>query len=161
MCRRRCLTNYLGKSFGLGSETRRTRSRLPDPYAVETGKFDERWALSVHVIDTRGVADRLGCTECRCDLYNVTGEALIWRGYKGGLYCCDDQSQCRLSHEGVGVGVGGGKRGLFLRYNVTWIDWSDSLLPVSVFVMDITDEYYSEPVLNGTRSHNCHVSFIG
>ncbi|RLM61869.1 uncharacterized protein C2845_PM14G19580 [Panicum miliaceum] len=31
--------------------------------------------LNVHAIDARGAADRPGCTECRCGLYNVTADA--------------------------------------------------------------------------------------
>uniref|UniRef100_A0A803MXP3 Stress up-regulated Nod 19 n=1 Tax=Chenopodium quinoa TaxID=63459 RepID=A0A803MXP3_CHEQI len=69
----------LGQYFGLGSETRKTVTHVPDPYAIEVGNpdevpegFEERWLVNVHAIDTRGVVDRLGCTECRCSLYNST-----------------------------------------------------------------------------------------
>ncbi|KAK3008370.1 hypothetical protein RJ639_014078 [Escallonia herrerae] len=49
------------------------------PYGIEVGDpkeipagYEEKWLLNVHAIDTRGAEDRLGCTECKCDLYNVT-----------------------------------------------------------------------------------------
>ncbi|PIN04734.1 hypothetical protein CDL12_22731 [Handroanthus impetiginosus] len=69
----------LPQYFGLGPETRRTATNVPDPYGIEVGNpadvpagYEERWMLNVHAIDTRGAEDKLGCTECRCDLYNVT-----------------------------------------------------------------------------------------
>ncbi|KAH7867111.1 hypothetical protein Vadar_028986 [Vaccinium darrowii] len=98
--------NGLWQYFGLGSETRRMAANVPDPYGVEVGNpaeippgYEEKWFLNVHATDTRGVEDRLGCTECRCDLYNVTtdenGEPLS-PGYTGGLKCCYDQTWCRV-----------------------------------------------------------------
>ncbi|KAL0862820.1 hypothetical protein Bca101_041938 [Brassica carinata] len=90
--------------FGLGSETRKTSTRVPDPYAIEIDNPEEtpegyefKWLLDIHAIDTRGVMDKSGCTECHCDLYNVTidqyGRA-IKPDYKGGLHCCYDKTQC-------------------------------------------------------------------
>jgi Stress up-regulated Nod 19 len=62
----------LGQYYGLGSETRKTDTWVPDPYGIVVGNpeevpagYEERWLLNVHAIDTRGVTDRLGCTECR------------------------------------------------------------------------------------------------
>jgi Stress up-regulated Nod 19 len=62
----------LGQYYGLGSETRKTDTWVPDPYGIVVGipeevpaGYEERWLLNVHAIDTRGVTDRLGCTECR------------------------------------------------------------------------------------------------
>ncbi|KAH1134060.1 hypothetical protein GLYMA_05G126700v4 [Glycine max] len=72
--------------------------------------------IKVHAIDTRGLVDKMGCTECKCDLYNVTkdenGEPLR-PDYKGGMFCCYDQMQCRLRE-----GFDGTKRSLYLRYTV-------------------------------------------
>ncbi|KAJ8541245.1 hypothetical protein K7X08_002061 [Anisodus acutangulus] len=78
---------------------------VPDPYGIEIGnpkevpdRFEERWVLNLHAIDTRGVEDRLGCTECKCDLYNVTKDdhgGVIEPDYIGGLRCCYDQTRCR------------------------------------------------------------------
>ncbi|KAE9467633.1 hypothetical protein C3L33_00428, partial [Rhododendron williamsianum] len=56
----------LGQYFGLGSETRRTATHVPDPYGIEVGNpaeippgYEEKWMMNVHAIDTRGVEDRL------------------------------------------------------------------------------------------------------
>ncbi|KAF6134019.1 hypothetical protein GIB67_038310 [Kingdonia uniflora] len=134
----------LAQYFGLGSETRRTVTYVPDPYGIEVGNpgeipdgYEERWLLNVHAIDTRGVEDRLGCTECKCDLYNVTKDEYgrpLSSDYTGGLDCCYDQTQCRLKEGFQSI-----KRGLYLRYKVKWIDWEDSILPVKIYIFDVTD----------------------
>ncbi|KAL0415468.1 UNVERIFIED_CONTAM: hypothetical protein Slati_3378700 [Sesamum latifolium] len=96
----------LSQYFGVGSETRRTATYVPDPYGIEVGNpadipegYEERWMLNVHAIDTRGAEDKLGCIECRCDLYNVTadeyGRALP-PNYTGGFKCCYDSTRCRV-----------------------------------------------------------------
>uniref|UniRef100_A0A7N0ZQX2 Uncharacterized protein n=1 Tax=Kalanchoe fedtschenkoi TaxID=63787 RepID=A0A7N0ZQX2_KALFE len=66
-----CQNDVLGQYFGLGSETRKTSTHVPDPYGIEIGNpsdispgYEERWMLNVHAIDTREVQDKLGCTEC-------------------------------------------------------------------------------------------------
>ncbi|MGD7340620.1 hypothetical protein ACQCRO_27315, partial [Ralstonia pseudosolanacearum] len=133
--------NTLGQYYGLGSETRRTDTHVPDPYAIEIGNpadipqgYVERWLLNVHAIDTRGVVDRMGCAECRCDLYNMTVN-----GYIGGLYCCRDNSQCRLREGFQNI-----KRNLYMRYTVKWVDWVDTLVPVRIYILDVTDTGESE-----------------
>ena len=82
MCQGFLLPHY----WGLGGELRGTSLNLPDPFVVEVGnptkikhEFNEKWLLSIMVIDTRDTHDRKGCTECRCklmnlpkDFYNVT-----------------------------------------------------------------------------------------
>ncbi|KAI4297304.1 hypothetical protein L6164_037198 [Bauhinia variegata] len=76
-----CQGNTLPQYFGIGSETRKTATYIPDPFGVEIGNpveippgYEEKWMINLHAIDTRGVEDRWGwgCTECRCNLYNVT-----------------------------------------------------------------------------------------
>ncbi|KAJ6339443.1 hypothetical protein OIU77_007414 [Salix suchowensis] len=139
-----CQGNVLGQHFGLGSETRKTDTHVPDPYAIEIGNpdevpegFEEKWLLNVHAIDTRGAVDRLGCTECRCDLYNITVDEYgqpLRPGYVGGLRCCYDQTQCKVQQ-----GYGGGRRSLYLRYTVEWVDWDCSIIPVKIFIFDVTD----------------------
>ena len=99
---------FLDSIFGLGSETRRTVTHVPDPYGIEIGDpdeipdgYEEKWLLNIHAIDTRGMEDRLGCTECRCDLYNVTKDEYgdpLSSDYKGGLRCCYDKTQCRIKN---------------------------------------------------------------
>jgi hypothetical protein len=139
-----CQGNVLGQYFGLGSETRKTDTHVPNPYAIEIGNpdevpegYEEKWLLNVHAIDTRGAVDRLGCTECRCDLYNITvdkhGQPLR-PGYIGGLRCCYDQTQCKVQQ-----GYGGARRSLYLRYTVEWVDWDCSIIPVKIFIFDVTD----------------------
>ncbi|KAJ6386734.1 hypothetical protein OIU78_016631 [Salix suchowensis] len=109
-----CQGTVLRQYFGLGSETRKTDTHIPDPYAIEIGNpaeipegYEEKWMLNVHAIDTRGAVDRLGCTECRCDLYNVTVDEY------GGVYTCGT------------------------RWNGT--DWDCGIIPVKVFIFDVTD----------------------
>lgn len=143
----------LGQYFGLGSETRRTSTWVPGPYGIEVGDpkdipegYEERWMLNVHAIDTRGVEDRLGCTECRCNLYNVTMDEYgrpLRKNYTGGLYCCYDETQCR-----VGEGFGGVVRKLYLKYTVTWVDWHESVIPVRIYIFDVTD---SGEVMDGSH----------
>lgn len=149
----------LGQYFGLGSETRKTATHVPDPYAIEVGNpadvpkgYEERWLLNVHAIDTRGVVDRLGCTECRCSLYNVTideyGKSLS-SDYEGGLRCCYDQTQCRVKE-----GFAHLSRKLYLKYTVKWFDWNESLLPVKIYIFDITDTW--KPSNEG---HDCKIEY--
>ncbi|XP_043690040.1 uncharacterized protein LOC122640846 [Telopea speciosissima] len=139
-----CQGRVLGQEFGIGSETRKTKVYVPDPYGIEAGNtveipngFEERWMLNIHAIDTRGVVDRLGCTECRCDLYNITRDKSgrpLRPGYTGGLFCCYDQTQCKLQEGFENI-----KRSLYLRYTVKWVDWEDTIVPVKVYIFDVTD----------------------
>ena len=133
---------------------------MPDPYGVEVGGDpppegygEERWVLNVHAIDTRGAADRAGCTECRCDLYNVTVDGdgrRIGAGYAGGTRCCYDETRCRVE-EGF---VDGEPRELFLRYTVTWVDWSDVVVvPVRIYILDVADD----ALLQGKSKPDCKV----
>ncbi|CAL4923378.1 unnamed protein product [Urochloa decumbens] len=154
----------LRQYYGLGSETRHTATWVPDPYGVEAGDpaappegYEERWLLNVHAIDTRGVADRLGCTECRCDLYNVTVDEdgrRIGKGYAGGLRCCYDQTRCKAVKERLGH-VDVMTRKVFLRYTVTWLHWSSKVLPVEIYIFDATDK----ALLQGKSEPACHVEY--
>ena len=159
-----CQRNALGQYFGLGSETRGTATDIPDPFGIEIGNpaeipegYEERWMLNVHAIDTRGVEDKMGCTECRCDLYNVTQNEYgkpLRPGYVGGLHCCYDYTQCRLRE-----GFQGSKRSLYLRYTVKWIDWDDFVVPVKIYILDVTDTLKISDASNITSSdHDCRVS---
>lgn len=135
--------NILGQYYGLGSETRKTNTHVPDPYGIEVGNqagvpngYVERWSLTVHAIDTRGVMDKVGCTECRCGDYNITRDVLnrpLPAGYLGGLLCCYDQTQCRLRKKNLNT-----QRNLYLRYTVKWVDWVDTILPVKIYIFDVT-----------------------
>ncbi|XP_062192399.1 uncharacterized protein LOC133895892 [Phragmites australis] len=150
----------LGQYYGLGSEIRHTATWVPDPYGIEIGNpekppegYEEKWLLNVHAIDTRGVADKLGCTECRCDLYNVTVDedgGAIEKDYIGGLRCCSDQSQCKVKE-----GFSGEARKLFLQYTVKWLDWSDAVVPVKIYIFDVTDR----ALLEGKSEPACKVEY--
>ncbi|KAL4584667.1 hypothetical protein LXL04_009273 [Taraxacum kok-saghyz] len=150
--------NGLTQFFGLGSETRKTSTHVPDPYGIEVGNplevpngYEEKWVMNVHAIDTRGVVDAMGCTECRCNLYNVTEDEYgrdLKPDYVGGLYCCYDETQCKLKN-----GVEIVKRNLYLKYTVKWVDWSDAVTPVKIFIFDVTDTWQQNGI------HDCLVEF--
>ncbi|XP_044493077.1 uncharacterized protein LOC123216648 isoform X1 [Mangifera indica] len=156
-----CQRDVLGQYFGLGSETRGTETYIPDPYGIEIGNpaeipegYEDRWMLNVHAIDTRGVEDKLGCTECRCDLYNITvdeyGQTLS-PDYAGGLRCCYDHTQCRLRH-----GFEGASRSLYLKYTVKWVDWDSSIVPVKIYIFDVTDTWKKFDDSTGlSTEHDC------
>ncbi|KEH31350.1 uncharacterized protein [Medicago truncatula] len=156
-----CQGNTLGQYFGLGSETRGTATDIPDPFGIEIGNpeeipegFHEKWLLNVHAIDTRGTKDKLGCTECKCELYNVTVDEYgrsIRPDYKGGLLCCYDSKQCKLKE-----GFEGPKRSLYLRYTVKWVDWDDFIVPVKIYILDVTDTLKLSDNSKGMNSdHDC------
>lgn len=159
-----CQRNALGQYYGLGSETRGTATDVPDPFGIVVGDpaeipdgYEEKWMLNIHAIDTRGVVDKLGCTECRCDLYNVTEDEYgkpIRSDYKGGLLCCYDQTQCKLRE-----GFDGPKRTLYLRYTVKWVDWDKFIVPVKIYILDVTDTVKIPDDSSGAiPQHNCLVS---
>ncbi|KAL8497362.1 hypothetical protein ACS0TY_020883 [Phlomoides rotata] len=156
----------LPQYFGLGAETRRTATDIPDPYGIEVGDptrisdgYEEGWVLNVHAIDTRGAVDRMGCAECRCDLYNVTadedGEALP-SGYNGGIRCCRDETRCKVRQGFVGE-----KRRLYMRYTVKYVDWdSTAIVPVKVYILDVTDVWTIGDQSRGIRArHDCVVEY--
>lgn len=148
----------LSQFFGLGSETRKTSTYVPDPYGIEVGNpleipagYEEKWLFNVHAIDTRGAVDAMGCTECRCHLYNVTEDEYgrpLKPDYEGGLYCCYDGTQCRVKN-----GLESIKRNFYLKYTVKWVDWSDSIVPVKIFIFDVTDTWQN------TGIHDCLIEY--
>ncbi|KAF9671794.1 hypothetical protein SADUNF_Sadunf12G0085600 [Salix dunnii] len=160
-----CQGTILRQYFGLGSETRKTDTHIPDPYAIEIGNpaeipegYEEKWMLNVHAIDTRGAVDRPGCTECRCDLYNVTVDEYgqpLRPDYTGGLNCCYDQTRCKVQKGYEGV-----RRSLYLRYTVEWVDWDCGIIPVKIFIFDVTDTGKRLNVSTGSSPENgCQVEY--
>nr|ASM47275.1 nodulin19-like protein 3 [Trema levigatum] len=155
-----CQDNILGQYYGVGSETRKTPTFVPDPYGIEVGNpaeipdgHEERWMVNVHAIDTRGTEDGLGCTECRRDLYNVSKDEHgrpLRPDYKGGLLCCYDETQCRLRK-----GFQGAKRSLYLRFTLEWLYWSDFILPVKIYMFDVTDTW--DPL--NPAAHDCKIEY--
>jgi len=161
-----CQGFLLPHYWGLGGESRGTCSNLPDLFAVELGNptkikhgFKEKWLFSIMVIDTRGTHDRKGCTECRCKLmnlptnfYNVTtgiNGQLLSKNYKGGLFCCQDNVQCKLRND-----FRGPTRNLSLRYKIRWVDWDEHQVPLKFYILDSTDRVRSN---GSTPIHDCQV----
>ncbi|PKA55281.1 hypothetical protein AXF42_Ash003918 [Apostasia shenzhenica] len=154
--------NTLRQYYGLGSETRKTDTWVPDPYGIEAGNpevpdgYEEKWLLNVHAIDTRGVEDRLGCTECKCSLYNVTVDEFgqpLPEGYIGGLRCCYDRTQCRTKPDFTGI-----MRKLYLRYTVKWVEWVASVVPLEIYIFDVTDTGQYPSGLQASSS--CKVEYM-
>ncbi|XP_073281932.1 uncharacterized protein [Primulina huaijiensis] len=160
-----CSGNFLIQYFGSGSETRKTLSHVPDPYGIVSGNpsdapagYEEKWLLNVHAIDTRGVVDKVGCLECTCELYNMTRDENglpLPPDYYGGLSCCLDGSRCRLKG-----GHQGGNRTYYLKYTVRYLDWDTSIVPVRVFVLDVTDIVTKANSSQGiVYQHDCQVEY--
>ncbi|CAI0410792.1 unnamed protein product [Linum tenue] len=163
-----CQGDLLGQYFGLGTEMQSTPTAVPDPYGIEIGNpapiphgFDEKWLLVVHAIDTRGAVDRFGCAECRRDLYNVTvdqfGEPLK-DDYYGGLSCCYAHTQCKVREDYEGT-----TRSLRMRYTLTWTEWVPSIIPVRVYIFDVTDDM--KLVVNPSSGavaakHDCLIEYM-
>ncbi|KAI3727117.1 hypothetical protein L1987_66926 [Smallanthus sonchifolius] len=123
------------------------RLEVGNPLKVPAG-YEEKWLFNIHAIDTRGAVDAIGCTECRCDLYNVTEDEYgrpLKPNYVGGLYCCYDGTQCKVKN-----GLESVERNL---YTVKWVDWSDSIVPVKIFIFDVTDTYQH------TGIHDCLIKY--
>jgi len=131
------LVNFMGK----GGETRHTETRLPGRYVLESGKeiegYETVWTLNVHGLDTRGAVNRMGCAECRCNLFNATADEdgkPLPEGYIGGLRCCGDGQQCAVEE-----GYNGEERTFYLRYTWEYIDWNECLIPTTSIGIDITN----------------------
>lgn len=161
VCQRGALPPY----YAMGSESRTISTFLPDPYGIEVGDaeqvpegYEERWSLNVHAIDIRGVENKLGCMECRCHLYNVTKDRFgqpLTGDYKGGFRCCYDKTECRVSRGYEGEG-----RNLYVRYSVKWVDWNDLVVPVKVYIFDVTDTWKPLKDSRGSsQEHNCLVKY--
>ncbi|CAM6085498.1 unnamed protein product [Calypogeia fissa] len=136
---------FLVQFFGLGSEFRKTNTTVPAPYGIVFGNpadvpegLEEQWYVNVHAIDTRGVQDTKGCAECLCDVYNVSTDGFgrpLPPGYVGGIFCCHDLTYCPLKD-----GFEGASRELFLEFKVTYVDFSPAVIPVKVYLLDVTDQ---------------------
>ncbi|KAH1131434.1 hypothetical protein J1N35_002812 [Gossypium stocksii] len=159
------LANTYARHSILGSETRRTKTHIPDPYGIEIGNltkipsgFVETWGLNIHVINIRGVEDRMGCTEYRCDLYNVINEengTPLSPNYDGGLLCCYDRTKSRLKDGFIGI-----ERNLYLQYTVKWVYMNSLIVLVNVYIFDVSDIWKRSR--NSTRissKHNYQVEY--
>ncbi|XP_072061871.1 uncharacterized protein [Arachis hypogaea] len=166
-----CQGSVNSYSWGLGVDARKTSLELPDPFRIEVGTHpenvpkeynEEKWLFNIMVIDTRGTEDKKGCTECRCDHYNVKSEDFVSKtgidgkpmssDYKGGIFCCEKTSQCKLQ-QGYNNRQ---QRKASLKYTVTWVDWDQYQVPIKFYILDVTDQVTyngSEPI------HNCMVEY--
>ena len=164
-----CQSFVLPHYWSLRGESRGTSSNLPDPFAIELGNptkikhgFKEKWLFSLMVIDTRGIQNRKGCSECRCKLlnlpknfYNVTmgiHSQLLSKNYKGGMFCCQDKLQCKLRND-----FHGPTRKLSLRYKIRWVDWDEHQVPLKFYILDSTDRVRSN---GSTTIHDCQVDYL-
>ncbi|XLS73944.1 hypothetical protein HN51_030809, partial [Arachis hypogaea] len=159
-------------SWGLGGDARKTSVELPDPFRVEVGTHpenvpkeydEEKWFINVLAIDTRGTEDKKGCSQCRCDLYNVKskdlenttsvdGKSLFSSDYKGGIFCCEKKSQCKLQ-KGYKKEQ---KRNVTLKYTISWVEWDQHQVPLKFYILDVTDQV----TYNGSKPiHNCAVEY--
>jgi hypothetical protein len=138
--RRKKVLNFFGK----GGETRKTVSALPAPYVVESGnpnvvteEFVNAWILNVHGLDARGAVDAMGCSECRCALFNATADEEgkpLPEGYIGGLRCCGDEMRCAVKDD-----FNGGEISFHLEYKWEYVEWDSCVKPVKTFGLDITN----------------------
>ncbi|RDX67386.1 hypothetical protein CR513_53743, partial [Mucuna pruriens] len=163
-----CNGYILPHYWGFGVESRGTTSNIPDPFAIEVGNpakipkgYKEKWMFNIMAIDTRGAQDKKACTECRCDhinlpkdFYNVTRDIHnqpLTTNYKGGLFCCPDNAQCKQRK-----GFQGSRRKLSLRYKISWVHWNKYQVPVKVYILDSTDKVRS----NGSEIiHDCQAEY--
>ncbi|XP_047938374.1 uncharacterized protein LOC125186100 [Salvia hispanica] len=148
--------NGLPQYFGVGAETRRTSTYIPHPYAIQVGDpatipegYEEWWVLNVHAIDTRGADDKMGCTECRCNLFGFSEAG-------GGLHCCPDDGKCRLKQ-----GFRGENKTIYLRYTVKYVEWdSSSIVPVDIYILDVTDVWTKADQSKGIKAtHYCKIEY--
>ncbi|KAL2462280.1 Stress up-regulated Nod 19 [Abeliophyllum distichum] len=133
------LCDGLTQYFGLGSETRRTSTYVPDPYGIEVGNledtpsgYEERWMLNWMTYDRPLPPD-----------------------YNGGLNCCYDETRCRVRQGFQGV-----KRSLYLKYTVKYVDWYTSIVPVKIYILDVTDIWTRANESRGMKSrHRCRIEY--
>ncbi|KAL2321814.1 hypothetical protein Fmac_026193 [Flemingia macrophylla] len=70
---------------------------------------------------------------------------------EGGLFCCQDNLQCKLRKD-----FDAPKRKLSLRYKIRWVDWDEHQVPLKFYILDATDKVRS----NGSTSiHYCQAEY--
>jgi hypothetical protein len=56
-------------------------------------------------------------------------------------------------------GFEGPKRNLYIRYTVKWLDWNDFVVPVKIYIIDVTDSLKLSDYSKGMNSdHSCEVN---
>jgi len=123
-----------------GGEFRHMNLYLPSPYGAVSGDdgVPSIWMLNVHGIDTRGALHRMGCTECRCDLFSGGHRSKpLPPHYGGGLMCCGDETRCKLRDD-VNRDDASLERQYQLKYTWTFIDYDECIKPVTELSVDVT-----------------------
>jgi len=77
---------------------------------------------------------------------------LLSKKYKGGMFCCQDNLQCKLRN-----GFHGTTRKLSLRYKIRWVDWDERQVPLKFYILDSTDRVISN---GSTTIHDCQVDYL-
>ncbi|KAK1360046.1 hypothetical protein POM88_044520 [Heracleum sosnowskyi] len=86
--------------------------------------------------------------------YDEYGRALN-PDYKGGLYCCYNGTRCRVKE-----GFDSARRSIYMKYTVKWIDWDNSITPLNIYILDVTDTWKILDELTGLGTkHNCHIEY--
>lgn len=129
----------INQAWAKGGETRHLNSTIPAPYGMVSGGdgLKTQWSLNVHGIDTRGAKHRMGCTECRCDLFTGGNRTHVPDDYLGGLFCCPDESRCALRDD-VDRDDGALKRAMHLKYTWTYISLDECVVPLTGQGLDVT-----------------------
>ncbi|CAI0376392.1 unnamed protein product [Linum tenue] len=143
-----CQSDILGQYLGLGTEMQSTPYVVPDPYGMEVGD------------PAQIPAGR--------DLYNVSVDGLgreldqfgepLPDDYYGGLSCCYAHTRCKVKE-----GFHAPSRMIRLRYSMTWTEWEPSIVPVRVYIFDITDEMklkVSRDTGAVTAEHDCGLEYM-
>jgi hypothetical protein len=56
-------------------------------------------------------------------------------------------------------GFKGPKRSLYLKYTIKWVDWDDFIVPVKIYMLDVTDTLKPSIDSKGFNSdHDCQVN---
>ncbi|KAL2319941.1 hypothetical protein Fmac_028910 [Flemingia macrophylla] len=71
--------------------------------------------------------------------------------YKGGLFCCQDNLQCKLKKRFEGP-----RRNLSLRYKIRWVDWDEHQVPLNFYILDATYRVRSN---GSTTIHDCQAEY--
>ncbi|PHT84436.1 hypothetical protein T459_12879 [Capsicum annuum] len=113
----------------------------------------------LHAIDTRGVEDRFGCTECRCHLYNVAKDENgrdIGPDYFGGLKCSPNKTRCRLRE-----GFKGPKKAYYMKYSVSMLIGMRPPLCLSRFIFSMSQIHGGESLETETAlvKHQCQIEY--
>ncbi|KAL2319931.1 hypothetical protein Fmac_028900 [Flemingia macrophylla] len=124
---------------------------------VNPSKIEQYKALTHHPIEKCSKSSL--CLEniyyvfslCYLQIINgIDGQPLSLR-YKGGLFCCQDNLQCKLKK-----GFEGPRRNISLRYKIRWVDWDEHQVPLNFYILEATDRVRSNC---STAIHDCQAEY--